>query len=111
MDTPPSPDFGFDKPAPPTPPELLHSEKTPKIDEQKKDESPYEPVSPTYGPDDTPPLQEEDIKTPLSLTPKSPSSNDSSKVEEAMIRYYKLKGAYDKKYNNAKKNLLLPVED
>jgi hypothetical protein len=103
MDTPPSPDFGFDRPTPPTPPELLHTEKTSKVDEQK-DESPYSPESPTWGPDDTPSPQE-DIKIPVSLTPKSPSAHDSSKVEEAMKRYYKLKGAYDKKYNDAKKKL------
>ena len=102
MDPPPSPDFGFDRPTPPTPPELLHTEKTSKVDEQK-DESPYELVSPSWGPDDTPSPQE-DIRTSVSLIPES-SSNDSSKVEEAMIRYYKLKGDYDKKYNNAKKKL------
>ena len=78
----------------------MHTEKTSKVDEQG--ESPL-PESPTYGPIDTPPPQE-DIKT-QSLTPKSPSSYDSSKVEEAMNRYYKLKGEYDKKYNNAKKKL------
>jgi len=78
MDTPPSPDFGFDRPTPPTPPELLHTEKTSKVDDQSG-ESPYSPESPTWGPDDTPSPQE-DIKTPVSLTPKSPSAHDSSKV-------------------------------
>jgi len=70
-------------------------------EDDQGDESPL-PESPTWGPDDTPP--QEDIKT-LSLTPKSPSSHDSSKVEEAMTLYYKLKGEYDNKYTNAKKKL------
>ena len=96
MDTPPSPTFTENPGKLPVP---LTSDTT--EDDDQGDESPYLPESPTGGPDDTP---QEDIKTP-SLTPKSPSSRDSSKVEEAMNRYYKLKGEYDKKYNNAKKKL------
>jgi hypothetical protein len=96
MDTPPSPTFTENPGKLPVP---LTSDTT--EDDDQGDESPYLPESPTGGPDDTP---QEDIKTP-SLTPKSPSSRDSSKVEEAMSRYYKLKGAYDIKYNNAKKKL------
>ena len=69
-------------------------------------DTPPSPVSlidsPTPPPEES--LQQED-ESPVSLTPKSPSSNNSALVEEAMNRYYKLKGAYDKKYNNAKKKL------
>jgi hypothetical protein len=102
MDTPPSPTFDFTE----TPEKLPEFVPSPNItkEEEQSEESPYSPESPTWGPDDTPPPQE-DIKTPVSLTPKSPSAHDSSKVEEAMKRYYKLKGAYDKKYNDAKKKL------
>jgi len=96
MDTPPSPTFTEN---PGKLPDPLTSDAT---EDDQSEESPYLPESPTWGPDDTPP--QEDITT-LSLTPKSPSSNDSSKAEEAMIRYYKLKGEYDVKYNNAKKKL------
>jgi hypothetical protein len=66
-------------------------------EDDQEDESSHFPESPTWGPADTPPP--EDIKTPESLTP------NGSSVEEAMTRYYKLKGDYDKKYNNAKKKL------
>ena len=81
-------------------PEKLPELVSPNItkEDDQSEESPYS--SESQGSDDT---SQEDIKTPVSLTPKSPS-NDSS-VEEAMTRYYKLKGAYDKKYNNAKKKL------
>jgi len=116
MDTPPSPDFGFDKPAPPTPPELLHSEKTPKVDEQKKEESPYEPVSPTWGPDENQPgapslSVSPTINTPKSVTPKSPSAHNSTAVDEAIAQYYKLKGDYDKKYNKRKKEIISGTGD
>ena len=60
------------------------------------------PDSPTPPPEKS--LQQKD-ESLVSLTPKSPSSNDSALVEEAMNRYYTLKGVYDKKYNNAKKKL------
>lgn len=45
--------------------------------------------------------------TPEELLQKEDKSppNTSSLVEEAINRYYKLKGTYDKKYNNAKKKL------
>lgn len=101
MDTPPSPTFDFTENPDKLPDLVPLTSDTSKEDDQ--DESPYLPESPTWGPNDSPSPQE-DIKT-LSLTPKSPSSYDSSKVEEAMNRYYKLKGEYDKKYNNAKKKL------
>jgi len=101
MDTPPSPTFDFTENPDKLPDLVPLTSDTAKEDDQ--DESPYLPESPTWGPNDSPSPQE-DIKT-LSLTPKSPSSYDSSKVEEAMNRYYKLKGEYDKKYNNAKKKL------
>ena len=69
-------------------------------EDNRDNESPYSPQSPTWAPDDTP------DDTPLDDTPdiKTPASPHSS-VEEAMTRYYKLKGSYDKKYNNAKKKL------
>jgi len=99
MDTPPSPTFTEN---PGKLPDLVPLTSDTTKEDDQSEESPYSPESPTFGPDDTPP--QEDIKTP-SLTPKSPSSRDSLLVEEAMTRYYKLKGAYDKKYNNAKKKL------
>ena len=65
-------------------------------EDDQEDESSHLPESPTWGPADTPPP--EDIKTPESLTP------NGSSVEEAMTRYYKLKGDYDKKYNRIAAN-------
>ena len=66
----------------------------------------FEPESPDY-PFDGPPKQEEEESVPPQKTPDlSPSpSKNSEAVTAAVIRYYKLKGDYDKKYNNAKKKI------
>jgi hypothetical protein len=50
---------------------------------------------------------EEPEKEPMFESPKNKSPTSAS-LTEAIDRYYKLKGAYDKKYNNAKKKLTAP---
>ena len=82
---PVSPDYSFDKPP---------------------EEENVEPVSPDYS-FDGPPKQEEDSDSLSQQRPDlSPSpSKNSEAVTAAVIRYYKLKGDYDKKYNNAKKKI------
>ena len=82
---PESPDYPFDKPP---------------------GEEGVEPKSPDY-PFDGPPKQEEDPDSlPQQRPDLSPSpSKNSEAVSAAVIRYYKLKGDYDKKYNNAKKKI------
>ena len=111
MDTTPSPTFDPTENLEKLPDLVSLTSNTAKEEDDQSEESPYSPTSPTFGPDENQPdsaslqEEEEDIKTPVSLTPKSPSSRDSLLVEEAMNRYYKLKGEYDKKYNNAKDKL------
>jgi len=83
---PESPDYPFDKPP---------------------EQEDFEPVSPDYPFDGPPKQQEEEESVPPQKTPDlSPSpSKNSEAVSAAVIRYYKLKGDYDKKYNNAKKKI------
>ena len=68
----------------------------------------FEPVSPDYPLDGPAKQQEEKESVPLQKTPDlSPSpSKNSEAVSAAVIRYYKLKGDYDKKYQNAKKKIV-----
>ena len=39
-------------------------------------------------------------------SPKSPTPHNTTVVNEAIVNYYKLKGAYDKKYANTKKKIM-----
>jgi len=100
---PVSPDYPFDKP-----PEEENVEPVSPdypFDKPPEEEN-VEPVSPDY-PFDGPPKQEEDSDSLSQQRPDlSPSpSKNSEVVTAAVIRYYKLKGDYDKKYNNAKKKI------
>lgn len=68
----------------------------------------FEPVSPDY-PFDSPAKQQEEKESvsPQKTPDLSPSpSKNSEAVSAAVIRYYKLKGDYDKKYQNAKKKIV-----
>ena len=74
--TPVSPDFPFDKPP-----------------EQKEEKEVFSPHSP-----------EDDPFTP-STSPTVSPKRDTEAVSAAIRRYYKLKGDYNKKYQNAKKKI------
>ena len=101
---PESPDYPFDKP----PGEEVVEPESPDYSFDKPPEQEdFEPVSPDYSFDGPPKQQEEEESVPPQKTPDlSPSpSKNSEAVTAAVIRYYKLKGDYDKKYNNAKKKI------
>jgi len=74
--SPESPDFLFDKPP-----------------EQKEEKEVFSPHSPDYNP------------FVPSASPTVSPKRDTEAVSTAIIRYYKLKGAYNKKYQNAKKKI------
>jgi len=78
------------------------------ISDKDKSKTPeFEPVSPDYPFDGPPKQQEEKSVSPQKTPDLSPSpSKNSEAVSAAVIRYYKLKGDYDKKYQNAKKKIV-----
>lgn len=90
-----SPNFGLDKPT-----SLIPKEQT--IDDTLEDD--FQPVSPTWGPDEPPSPTSESGEI---ASPRQKTTQEA--VDEAISRYYLLKGKYDKKYKNAKKKVVESV--